>query len=342
MATMLLASIFALSVFVPVAGELSASAHAISYSAELTGRGYDTLIVKRETVGADAPTIAASECASMSQLAGVEASGGVVAVPGLRLWDQRGPLVSVWRVSGSILHAVRLHGRPVGPDGARFDAVFDSGLAIDPALSDNADVLVGVNGPQRFTAVRANVTFLGLGFAKSVVLAGADREVERCIIVVSRNRRQSIFDSVSARFPVGLNYFVSWSMEGANQTPDEADVWSRRLTRRGWPLPPLVAGTLFAVYIRQRRADIAVYRLAGAAQDSVAKCLILEACMCIGVGCAVWSPSVWFALRQWSTGSRVDAAQVGVAALCVLGSMLVLTTFWASSVDVFSAIRDGT
>ena len=187
--------------------------------------------------------------------------------------------------------------------------------------------------------MRVSLGYLGTGLTSSFAIPDVIRKADRCLVIANHTRRQSILTSVSARFPVSEGYLVTWSLEGADQKQTDVARWNGRQMRLGWIFFPAMAAVILALDIRLRRSDIAVYRLIGVRNASVATLLLAELGIAALLGLGVWAPVIGKAL--YVSGDRTEIPlQVMGASASALTLLLSIVCLAAGRLDLFWAIRD--
>ena len=264
--TLLRAMVIAASIVIPAVGAAHSRLDVGRYTRELRMSGYDTLVVKRLGGSGATTSIDAADCERLTLLAGTVAAGAAAADTSFRLWTSHGPALTIWRLSPALIESPRL----LGVAGSGLDKQ-PAGIVDGAALPAGAVHLVSETGRTLdFVAVRVSLGYLGTGLASSFAIPDVITKADRCLVIANHTRRQSILTSVSARFPVSEGYLVTWSLEGADQKQTDVARWNGRQMRLGWIFFPAMAAVILALDIRLRRSDIAVYRLIGVRDASVA------------------------------------------------------------------------
>jgi hypothetical protein len=333
--TLLRANLVAAAIVSPAISVANSKLDVVRYTSELRMSGYDTLVVKQLAESGTRTSIDAADCERLTSLPGTVAAGAALADTSFHLWTSNGPPLTIWRLSPALIGAAR----SLGLAGTGLDKP-PAGIVDGAQLPAGAVHLVSDTGKTlNFLAVRISLGYLGAGLASSYAIPDVITKADRCLVVVRHTHRQSILTSVAARFPVSDGYLVTWSLEGANQMQTDIARWKVRQMRLGWIFFPVTAATVLALDIRLRRTDIAVYRLMGIRDASVATLLLAELGIAALLGLGAWAPVIFKAI--YVAGDRTDIPlQVMGASASALCLLMCTACLVAGRLDRFWAVRD--
>lgn len=218
-------------------------------------------------------TISRVSCERLSEIAGVRASGFVLA-EGRSNYLPGGAEVPVNRVSTTILHALSDGYAVFGPN-----LLTPSGATF--RYTSGGDVLTGVQGSPQPEGVPTNS-------AVSVPLRATDHSASACTVVLAPFAQpEHAIPALRAALEMSGGDVVARRV--SNDTINPLDQYLNRAERFLPLLLGLGGGLVQALINRTRRFELAAYRLSGTSQRSLLVLLCVEAAIAAGAVAASFS-----------------------------------------------------
>jgi hypothetical protein len=314
-------------------GEASATRDATEYADGLVSTGYTTYLVGVNE-GANAK-LTPDDCRALSAVPGVKAS----------VWLGPDTTVRLWSTAGQPL-VVRAAGGDVGPFLAMADPAAAAKWHGQSVLLDRANpIATAATGDIHVRWIdagrRATVTLLGAHLTSAGggqegnawLLAAPPSSVKTCVARVDEEARAQVAATVAAAFPASHGYSGQWALPNADAFEAPRARFESRVAQYFWLAGVLVAATVWALYLRLRRAEIAVYAVAGLSARQLWIMIGTELATLIASACALLSVSVGGLAATHALARDSLAVGVRSGARCLMAVTLcgLVLAAWAAS-----------
>jgi hypothetical protein len=233
------------------------------YADSLASSGFGTMFVLADE--SRGTPLDPSDCMALARISGVRAAIGIGQPISYHLWSNGGPLLSAYPASGDLVRFVSAINPRIS---TKFDAAQVFVGASLPTLGDRTSpYLLRVEGSgQLFDVTGMTVDLGALGGSYSAATLFADpapRQEAACVLVVRNNAREHVLISVGSAMPLLAGYSTQWALTNAEKFELPRDRFERRSSQWLWIGAAVLLAVVWALFLRLRRPEYALYSVAG-------------------------------------------------------------------------------
>jgi hypothetical protein len=306
---------------------------------DLVGQGYATLLVS--TQKDSGVQLRPEDCEALADIGGVVGATWMREPPPWRLYAERGPIIPVRIAGKSALEVLAVRTDLSGWRGSQ--GLLDA-KAVSAAGRTSGDVVtLKVVSPTGEGAIDAFVTDLGSlggGSAGSLLVFDARPDpVDRCVLAVDPERRAAVLNSTVVQFSPARGFSEGWAMANADRFAWPLDRFHSRNDRWAWLVATVAITGMWALSIRIRRADTALYTALGLTSGEILVIGLTSVTAVFVTACAAAFVGLWVSSTHAGAGAETMSIALAAAGRAAVGATLSSACLeWASATASRSSV----